>query len=211
MEKINGKKKVIFDIDFTLLVPIFATDENFFDRALGRVKFYRKLEDIISLYEKTRRHYDKEDFLYFLQTFTGSNLTDGFLENFLRCSSYISNQDNREVVDTLQYLKDSNYEIVALTNWFTEVQIEKLRQFGILNYFSYICGGEMALKPYSESYVYASGDNSFDECIMIGDSLSCDVIGPISNGMDAIHYTNGKDFDHGHRKIKRLNELKEIL
>lgn len=68
------------------------------------------------------------------------------------------------------------------------------------------------MKPSSEAFLYFVDDNKTNECIMIGDSIYCDVEGTINAGISAILFDYKNKYNQGfYRKITNYNELKDIL
>ena len=63
--------------------------------------------------------------------------------------------------------------------------------------------GDLNLKPNKESYLNACGNYHVNECIMIGDTIEKDVIGPNKFGIDSIYYNP--------EKINLANHLKIIF
>ena len=203
-------KRVIFDIDNTLLEPNYSQMPIFLKKYSTDYNFINGMHSILSEYEKSFKRYTKKDLLDHLNQYTNSPLNEEFLTNLFEYNKSLPEQDMEEVDDVLTYLKQK-YELVVLSNWFKDVQISKLKKLDILKYFDEIYAGDEFLKPYPESYAWAIGNHRPEECIMIGDSLEMDVIGPIKNGLQAIYYTNGKDETHKYPQIKKLSDLKKIL
>lgn len=204
-------KRIIFDIDYTLLVPNYDKEYYFFKKYIkDNDLFLYHMSSLLKEYEKTHKKYEKSELLKYLNNYTSEYLDDEFLKEWFNYNTCLKQQDVYEVKKILTYLK-SKYELVVLSNWFKEPQIGKLKKLDLFKYFDYIYAGDDFLKPYPESYKLACGINKPSECIMIGDNLECDVIGPISNGLNAIHFTNGKEVNHEYQKVKKLNELKKIL
>ena len=106
--------------------------------------------------------------------------------------------------DILNYLNEK-YELVVLTNWFSNSQINILKKLGILHYFNEIIGTDQVLnKPNKEAFLKACGNYKIEECLMIGDNFDIDILGAYSAGMDAIWY-NPK-----HKQPKQKIKVDEI-
>ena len=114
----------------------------------------------------------------------------------------------------IEYLKSKDKKIVALSNWFTEMNKTRLENAGLLKYFDRVyCSDEVDMKPNFSSYITACGDTPLSETVMIGDSLQLDVIRPLELGMDALWFcpNEKKPVDRPKVKvIRRLNEIKEM-
>ncbi len=97
-----------------------------------------------------------------------------------------------KTLETLDQLKQANYNMHIITNGFKEVQYTKLHHAQLAPYFDVIvCSEEVGKnKPSIEIYKYAmqlagaKGENS----VMIGDDFEVDVIGALNSGMRAIHF-----------------------
>lgn len=205
-------KRVIFDVDYTLLKPNYNNESEFFKKYIPEDNeyFIYHMDEILKQYEMDFESYNKDYFLKYINQFSNVPLNEEFLENWFNFSSHLEEQDTSEAQEILEYLLPK-YEIVVLTNWFREVQIKKLLQVDLLKYMKEIYTGDQYLKPYPESYLMAIGTHKPKECIMIGDNLEADVIGAIDSGLHAIHYTRGRELDHSYQKVKTLQELKQYL
>ena len=99
----------------------------------------------------------------------GKKLTGNFIRTYMEISitESVPKIIEKEKIETIQYLSEK-YELVALTNWFTWSQEERLKQIGIGKYFKQIYGAEdFDKKPSKESYEIAIGNNKKEECIII--------------------------------------------
>ena len=126
-------------------------------------------------------------------------------------SSMIKDADN-----VLDYLKQENYKLILLTNWFYEVQYEKLEKAGLDEYFDSVYGIDNSfLKPNIKAYKPILDMYEPGSCVMIGDSFKCDVLGAKNTNMTSILINNGKiDNDIANRAdytVKSLKDIKNIL
>lgn len=69
--------------------------------------------------------------------------------------------------------------------------------------------GDLNLKPNKESYLNACGNYHVNECIMIGDTIEKDVIGPNKFGIDSIYY-NPENKEYDKSKILSINSFDKI-
>lgn len=206
-------KRIIFDIDYTLLKPNYDVEYQFLQQYVDKDNdyFIYHMGEILRVYETVNFKYELNGFLDYLNKFSnGRVLDERFLKEWINFSSKVEKQDLSIVSDTLAYLQEK-YELVVLSNWIREAQIKKLENTGLLHFFSEVYGGDSGLKPFYQSYMQVIGNHSPDECIMIGDNLALDVIGALNAGLQAIHYTNGKEVEHNYPKVKCLSELKKLL
>lgn len=205
-------KRIIFDIDYTLLKPNYDKEPDFLKRYVpsDNEYFIYHMYEILKQYELDFKRYNKKHLLKYINQFSKVKLDESFLESWLEFNTHLEEQDISESEEILDYLS-MKYEIVALTNWFREIQIKKLLQVDLLKYMKEVYAGDQYLKPYPESYLMAIGKHKPEECIMIGDNLEVDVIGAIDSGLHAIHYTRGREVTHSYQKVKTLRDLKNYL
>ncbi len=121
----------------------------------------------------------------------------------------------------LKTLKDKGYKLYLATNGITRVQKGRLRNSGIQHYF-----GDIFI---SEELGFQKPDTRFfdamlqktqamdkkEQCLMIGDSLSSDITGAVSSGIDSVwlNKTNNPSSStiRSTYTITSLEELLEIL
>ena len=180
-------KRIIFDIDYTLLVPNYSHEVEFFKNYYMSDYFMNNIGKVLEEYENSHLRYEVYDFLNYLNKFSKSNLDKEFLYNWFCFNTMLKKQDVSDSKELLEYCKNKKIEIVALTNWFTEVQKKKLEKVGLSHYFDNIYGGDVYLKPHLESYLNAIGNNQPSDCIMVGDNLLVDVMVPSQLGINTIH------------------------
>lgn len=210
-------KRIIFDLDDTLI----PWDNNYFKKFIPVMIKYNvvtneedilKFTNAIDKYEKFNNKYDTKTFIKYINEKLNKNISEDFYGKlnvfFQTC---IPSEIDKNILETLEYLKDK-YELVVLTNFFEELQIKRLENYGIKKYFVDIIGGNKCIKPHKESYLMACGKYSPSECIMIGDNYINDVEGALQNGLQAI-YLNLKNekVDKEITSINNLIELKNIL
>lgn len=117
---------------------------------------------------------------------------------------------SKEIFDLFDYLS-SKYELVIVTNWFSDIQSKRLESMGLIKYFKEIYSADQyKSKPNKEIFINACGDYKKEECLMIGDSIEKDIEGALNAGIDAIH-VNHSDIKSEYKEIKNIIELKEML
>ncbi len=206
------KKRFIFDIDGTLLVPDWNYETEYFSSVLCSSDFDKFLPQIAWLlesYEKSFPRYDVDELSRFLTMKSGVLITPEIIKGWNDALGETSPIVIDGVVESLEYLKSKDKSLVALTNWFLEPQISRLKSSGLDSYFDYVYGGELGIKPSVFAYMNAKGEFDIDSSIMIGDSLDFDVYGPGRIGMDAIFY-NPKNKDYDKAKVKSIGSMKKI-
>ena len=210
-------KRVIFDLDDTLIpwdnnyfkdfIPIMI-EYGVIDSKEDILKFVKAIND----YEKFNNRYDDKIFIEYMNEMLNKNISEDFYNKlnayFQMC---VPKEIDKNILETLEYLK-SKYELVVLTNFFEELQIKRLENYGIKNYFVNIIGGNKYIKPHKQSYLIACGHVNPSECVMIGDNYINDVEGAIQNGLQAIYLNLKNDkVDKDIILISNLIELKNIL
>ena len=202
-------KRIIFDLDDTLI----PWDNNYFKGFIPVMKEYGVIdskEDILKFvkaiddYEKFNNKYDEKIFVEYMNEMLNKNISEDF---YNKLNAYFQICVPKEI----EYLK-SKYELVVLTNFFEELQIKRLENYGIKNYFVNIIGGNKYIKPHKQSYLMACGEHNPSECVMIGDNYINDVEGATQNGLQAIYLNlKNKEVDKEITSISNLAELKNIL
>ena len=205
------KKKIIFDLDGTLMNADFSLEDKFFRDKLScedAEKFVSMKCDLLLKYENLFFKYDISKFSEFLTIESGVKISESLVEEWLNMGSTLNDKLVPDIVDVLEYLKTKDYELIVLSNWFKSTQINRLKKMGLYDYFVEVYGGDDFLKPNPISYLSICDDVS--ECVMIGDSYNNDFLGPKNIGMEAILY-DPDDKISEKCKIKRMNELKEMF
>lgn len=115
---------------------------------------------------------------------------------------------------TLDYLK-TKYTLHIITNGFEEVQTVKVKSSGIDHYFDNLITSEKAgaLKPHRKIFDYTMKllKASPEECVMVGDEPTKDILGAQNAGIAAIYFNPAGEKLEGVHSISNLNELMEIL
>lgn len=210
-------KRIIFDMDNTL---IFWEDEYWksLNKTLDKLYFnydqhlINKLIDAVNIYEEKYTIYNKEDMLTLMNKYIDQSLPSNFIDAWLDELALCIGDDNKEVIDALQYLYNK-YDLVVLTNWFASSQIKRLENAYMLNYFSHIFGADSFLmKPNKESFLTAIEGYQTSECLMIGDSLQSDIEGASRIGINVIYYDyKNKNISTKYPTISTFSQLKDML
>lgn len=205
-------KKLIFDLDNTLII----WKDEYVNAVKETLKKYNINEDpnyvnnLIDNYENYYDKYDKQNLLDYINKNIKEKLSMDFMNDFLEAIGYMSEPDD-EVIDTLEYLS-KKYELVALTNWFTIPQTNRLKTAKIDKYFKKVFGGEDYIKPNKQAFLTAAGNTKLEECIMIGDSYTIDVMGAYNAGIKPIFLNREhKENKNNFKEITKLSDLKNIL
>lgn len=119
------------------------------------------------------------------------------------------------VYEMLDYLK-GKYKLYAASNSSYEHQIKRLTASDMLKYFDEIFVSEKvgALKPAKEFFdvcLNTIGDVSADEVVMIGDSLTADILGGNEYGIKTIWFNPNKlDIPENPKPDYTVNSLLEV-
>lgn len=204
-------KKVVFDLDGTLLFNTYDGEKEYFKSQLES-DAYEDLKlnigDYLDAYESHNTRYDIGDLKRFLSYKSGYNFTEKFIKGWLEVGAYTDDTFDSELIETLEYLKSKDMKLAVLTNWFRKPQEQRLKNSNLFEYFDEIYTGEEFLKPHLDSYLNALGDTPKAECVFIGDNLDNDYIGPKIVGSKSILYDREGIYHDSIIKIKTMGELK---
>ncbi len=180
-------KKYIFDIDYTILIPDWSKEDDYFKLYIPleeQEDFFKCKQDILNKYERDFPKYNTKTLSDYFGKY-GFTVTEDVINGWML---YNGETIVDEVVDgtlaLFEYLKENDKEIVILTNWFSGTQIPRLKRAGLLQYIDKIVAGENAMKPGLKSFELAIGETEKEDCIMIGDSIRSDKAGADNVGID---------------------------
>lgn len=210
------KKRLIFDIDNTLIIwekdyikGLEKTLEHF---GIESKKYSKTIDNIIESLENKYTKLSKQALLEDINNTCNLNLDESFIKLLFKNQGTLAKKDEN-VIETIKYLSQK-YELVILTNYFKEIQEARLETAGIRKYFKEIyAGDEVSVKPNKEAFKTAIGNHKKEECLMIGDSISHDIEGAKSIGLDviAVDYFGKLNKNLDCPIITNINELTQIL
>lgn len=181
-------KKYIFDIDYTILIPDWSKEDDYFKECIPleeQEKFFELKQDIMNKYELEFPRYDTKTLSDFFKSY-GLTVTEDVINGWMiHNGETIIDVVVDGVKDLFKYLKENGKEVVILTSWFSGTQIPRLKRAGLYEYIDKIVAGEDAMKPDLESFMLAIGDTPKSDCIMIGDSIKSDKTGADNVGIDS--------------------------
>lgn len=232
-------KYLIFDVDDTLLdfLPAFATAQRNIALKLGinpskeYLETYEKCnwkaweesrldkteeKEIQENYHVYYYQYLRKHFEYLLEVYRYVCDVQELVNCYLRS---ISSSKVMKESDTLSvYAKLSKkYKLVLATNGIERVQKERLSDFLPYTHKLYISEKIGFIKPTENFYNYVINDLKCDikDCLMIGDSISNDIVGAKAIGVDVCYYNiKGKRKPENvlaDYEIKHINDLVHIL
>jgi len=180
-------KKYIFDLDYTLLIPDWSKEDDYFRKTIPleeQEEFFKQKQSILNKYELEFPKYDFKTLSDFFKIY-GFHVSEEIINGWMiHNGETIKDEVADGVLELLEYLKENNKEIVILTSWFSGTQIPRLKRTGLYDYIDKIVAGEDAMKPDLESFELAIGNTSKKDCIMIGDSIKSDKAGAKNAGID---------------------------
>ncbi len=211
-------KRIIFDLDDTLMVS-----DEIFSKCIKKGlqeegyslkgNIVEKIDNFFEEYERTHQYYDYEEVAV---SFNKRNKMQITTQTLKRIDEILVNEFPGKVMENipkiLEYLS-SKYELVVLTNYFYDVQVERLKRTNLKKYFKKIFAGDkIPCKPYPESYKLAAENNLYEQCLVIGDNILNDYLKPLELGMQAILFDKtGKYKEKEYQKISNMKELMKLL
>lgn len=213
-------KKIIFDLDNTLI----NWEDTYFTYAVENtckdlnITYSNKILELvinsINNYESLYNKFTTENLTKLFNNMAQENsINFKFTENFTKkilfyFSCCIPKQIDSNILNILDYLH-KKYELVILTNWFEKEQAIRLKNSGLLPYFTNVYGTEkIKIKPNTEAFQTAIGTCKPEECIMIGDNFSSDILGALNSNINAI-FLNKKSVDFN--ELIHKNNLEKFL
>lgn len=124
-------------------------------------------------YEKVFNRYHKIDYLAHIGGILDISLDNSFFDIFFEQLKLCVPSKNSKRIFSISKLS-KQYELVLLTNYFKESQLNRLYKRGIGSFFSE-CYGEELIKSNEEIDLKACGAHLPNECVMSGDDLYLDV------------------------------------
>lgn len=188
-------KRLIFDVDGTLIQGVNFTSS--VEQTLKRLGVYSE-ENVklflngIKTYEKVYDNYNVIDYTQHMENAINKKLPENFVQTFFDALKMCIPPRNELLIHNIHRLSQE-YELVLLTNYFAQSQLNRLNNMGIGKYFSE-CYGEHIIKPNREAYLNACGDRKPSECVMIGDDIYLDITRAKQEGLNTI-FVNSKGIE----------------
>ena len=207
-------KRIIFDLDFTLIMwkdEYSLNIKDVLDKHHINVD-YQEIDNIIDAQESTHDNLSKEQLFIDINNNIKESITMDILDEILEDQKSFSEVD-LELIDVLKYLS-SKYELVVFSNYFTDIQKARLEHAGLMPYIKEVIGGDMIekFKPHESGFIKAMGPYTAAECLMVGDSVRCDINGAYEVGMKSILVDcRHKYADYEGWKVESIYDLKEML
>lgn len=180
-------KKYIFDLDYTLLIPDWSKEDDYFKTCIPQKEqeeFFKQKQSILNKYELGFPKYNFKTLSDFFKSY-GFTVSEETISGWMiHNGKTIKDEVADGVIELFDYLKSNGKDIVILTSWFSGTQIPRLKRTGLYDYIDKIVAGEDAMKPDLESFELAIGATDKEDCIMIGDSIKSDKVGAENAGID---------------------------
>lgn len=203
-------KRLIFDVDGTLIRgvnfshSIEETLEKFNINSEENIQSFIKG---IATYEQIHNNYNVNDYTKHMGNMLKTQLPQSFVPTFFESLKTCIPADNSAIQQTIHSLF-KKYELVLLTNYFAESQMNRLNNMGIGRYFKE-CYGEELIKPNTQAYLNACGKYKPYECIMIGDDQNLDILKAKQVGLNTI-FVNTKGIDLNAKLGVAVNCVEDI-
>lgn len=203
-------KRLIFDVDGTLIQGV-----NFIDsiaETLKKLEIYSE-ENVklflngIKTYEQSYNNYNVINYTHHIGNAINKKLPQNFVPTFFDELKMCIPPVNNLLIDTIHKLSQE-YELVLLTNYFAQSQLNRLNNMKIGKYFSE-CYGEKLIKPNKQAYLSACGNKNPSECVMIGDDIYLDIIRAKQEGLNTI-FVNSKKIEVTPEIGLVVNSVEEI-
>ena len=205
-------KKIIFDLDNTLINFDSSYFEDYASVINGTLADGKKLYKIIGEYEKLYHLYDERELTNFINSKMNYNYDSNLIDrlNYVISTRWIKSVPNG--LDDVLYYLYQKYDLYVLTNWFTECQKRRLENVNILKYFKEVVGNDKYLsKPNKDGYLHIIGNTNLCDVVMIGDNFDIDIKGANNVKIKSILYDYQNVYGNVQNKIKDLRKLKEML
>ena len=156
---------------------------------------YRRIKDTFD-----RLHFSIDDEMIY-------TLADAYIQNLPEHSHLFPG-----AIKVLDSLKE-RYSLHIITNGFREVQHFKMRNAGLIPYFTNVTDSESVgvKKPNPLIFKKALTDANCDPAnsVMIGDSHEADILGALQVGMYAIHFAISGEAPH--KDCVMIDDLEKLL
>lgn len=208
------KKRLIFDLDNTLIIwedsfvgPLRETMEEY------NVEVdYKIINEIIDDVDKYEGIISRQLLLDNINEKCNLNLDISFVNTLLKKQETLG-APNKEVIETLKYLKEK-YSMVVLTNYFKETQEKRLESAEIREYFDEVYASDYyPQKPDPKAFEAAMNGYSKEECTMIGDSPRTDINPALEMGINviAVDYFNKLEDNNNYPVVRKFKDLRKYL
>lgn len=208
-------KKIIFDLDNTLLFLSDEWEENY-KRFIDKYNLNISTNDLflcIGNFEKNMKNImvSKQKLAEYVSNDLFIDFTTNMILELLEIYDNTSLLNTDTIYDILNYLSEK-YELIAYTNWFTDNQIKRLKKYDLDKFFTKVYGWDiLPKKPSKEGLSEIIKNDDIENYICIGDSIELDIEVPYSMGITTIFYNRKNIKQDKYKEIFKIEELKKIL
>ena len=208
-------KKIIFDLDNTLLFLSDEWEENY-KRFIDKYNLNISTNDLflcIGNFEKNMKNIvvSKQKLSEYVSNNLFIDFTTNMILELLEIYDNTSLLNTDTIYDILNYLSEK-YELIAYTNWFTDNQIKRLKKYDLDKFFTKVYGWDiLPKKPSKEGLSEIIKNDDIENYICIGDSIELDIEVPYSMGITTIFYNRKNIKQDKYKEIFKIEELKKIL
>lgn len=208
-------KKIIFDLDNTLLFLSDEWEENY-KRFIDKYNLNISTNDLflcIGNFEKNMKNImvSKQKLSEYVSNDLFIDFTTNMILELLEIYDNTSLLNTDTIYDILNYLSEK-YELIAYTNWFTDDQIKRLKKYDLDKFFTKVYGWDiLPKKPSKEGLDEIIKNDNIENYIFIGDSIELDLEVPYSMGIATIFYNRKNIKQNKYKEIFKIEELKNIL
>ena len=219
-------KNIILDLDNTIILDT-EEDSEFYREALINAGFaddyfygiYQAIDEYDKILTEDEPYYDENKLLEFINEYLGQEFNLDVIKNLKEVAG--REWTKRVIIpeDVMEYLS-SKYNLYVYTNYFQDVQEARIENIGYSKYFKKIFGADKyGCKQFKKCFekVLSEINAKAEECIMIGDDKSRDIVAANNVKMKSLLYDYNNKRDKKEIKadnycvIKNMNELKKIL
>lgn len=219
-------KNIIFDLDNTIILDTEEDSEYYRDALINAGytdDYFYGIYQAIDEYDKTiseeNPYYNEQELLEFINEYLSQNFSMNVIDGI---KETVGREWTKRILvsdEVLEYLS-SKYNLYVYSNYFQEVQMERLENIGYLKYFKGVFGADKyGCKQFKKCFENVLNEIKAkpEECLMIGDDKSKDIIAANNMNMKSIlfDYNGRKDNPeinvNNYFVIKDMNDLKKIL
>lgn len=207
-------KNLIFDLDDTIIKDE-KEDSECYKEALKNCGYseekyydiYEAIDEYDKLITEDNMYYDKTEMLKTINKLLHTNYDMKLMDEILKLSGKYWTK--RVIIDenTIRKLSEK-FNLYVYTNYYTKVQENRLRNIGYLKYFKKVFGADKyGSKVFKKAFekVLEEINAKPEECIMIGDDKSRDILAANNVGMKSILY------DYTGEKSKKIVDVKDYI
>lgn len=173
-------------------------------------------EDVQRNYHIYYYQYLKNHYLYLIQELGLDICEDELVEEYINSISASKVLMESHTLQIYRSLAE-HFQLALATNGIEKIQMERVSAFLPYTYKTYISESMESIKPSKQFFDYVIGDLQCNpkECLMIGDSITNDILGAKAAGMDVCFYNiKKKDLPKDLQidyVINSIQELENIL